>query len=55
MSGPAEARAISEDGDQVTLNMTDTYSDSNGVIQRPVPCYASPESMCFQLMHFYSH
>lgn len=38
MSGPVAACAIDVDDDQVTLNMTDAYSDGNAVILTPALC-----------------
>lgn len=40
-SRPVAACAIDVDDDQVTLNMTDAYSDGNAVIQTPAL------SLCF--------
>lgn len=41
MSHPVAACAIDVDDNQVTLNMTDEYSDGNAVIQTLVPCLCS--------------
>lgn len=46
MSRPVAACAIDVDDNQVTLNMTDEYSDGNAVIQTLVPC------LCFTWVDF---
>lgn len=46
MSRPVAACAIDVDDDQVTLNMTDAYSDGNAVIQTPAQCLYFTVSRC---------